>query len=86
MYICPVCGKEYDKKRSINAHMLKAHYDDYKAHNFSLSEYLHQGDPDIRPLDLSVESEAVAYREGYRFIDACGYCFTSEEVKEKGWI
>lgn len=94
VFNCPLCPKFYDNRRSLNAHMLKAHYDDYKAHSFFIDAYddvfedgVEDTDKvDVRALDLSVEAEKMAYDEGYRFInEADGMCYTVDEVKEKGW-
>ena len=94
IYNCPLCSKFYDNRRSLNAHMLKAHYDDYKAHGCSIDAYNSMDgmkevieNISVRPLDLSVEVEKLAYDEGYRFInDADGMCYTVDEAKAKGWL
>ncbi len=95
IYNCPLCSKFYDNRRSLNAHMLKAHYDDYKAHGCSIDAYDDVvddvvddvGSVVLRPLALGVEAEKMAYDEGYRFInDADGMCYTVDEAKAKGWL
>ena len=98
IFNCPLCTKFYDNRRSLNAHMLKAHYDDYKEHGFSIDSYddvtadaareedSRKHSDNFRPLDLSVENEAIAYKEGYRFIDDADICYTIDEAKDKGWI
>ena len=94
---CPICGKEYDNNRRLNAHMLKAHIESYRAHDCKLANY-GAGDAikavvekaitvpaDLRPLNLENMVERQAYNEGFRYISG-GECYTSAEVKEKGWL
>lgn len=39
MSVCPICQKEYKNNRALNAHMLKAHIEDYRAHDCKIANY-----------------------------------------------
>lgn len=88
MYKCKICGKEYEKRRSINAHMMKAHMEEYKQAGYKLENVSAEvaggaGDKvhDLRVLNLNDSAEAEAYRQGYRFIDKDENLYTMEEAK-----
>lgn len=92
MLKCPVCNREYEGNRQLHGHMLKAHQEEYKKYGNRVANMIEGKKPiesdrpeGFRLLNKSVDFEAVAYKEGYRY--RCkDYFYTSDEVKEKGWI
>ncbi len=87
---CPICGKEYENGRQLHGHMLKAHQAEYKEAGNKVSNMIESKKKIDRPsgfrlLNKSVESEAEAYSEGYRYIDH-EYYYTHDEAIEMGWI
>lgn len=38
-YICPICGKAYQKYKGLHGHMLLAHREEYAANGYSLGAY-----------------------------------------------
>lgn len=87
MFKCPICEKEYINGRQLHGHMLKAHQEEYKKHGNKVANF-HKGKDrpaGFRLLNKANVDEANAYNDGFRYTDG-EYVYTSDEVKEKGWI
>lgn len=42
--------------------------------------------PKLRILNKNDPDELVAYNDGYRYIDQEEFCYTSQEVRDEGWL
>lgn len=86
MVKCKLCGKEYKNRRGLNAHLLKAHIDEYRQSGCKLDQFCTgvqnvNDDVQIRPLNLEDEAEQRAYESGYRFTDGDNL-YTDDDMRK----
>lgn len=102
MIKCKICGSECETRRQMHGHMMRNHYDQYKAAGFDMDD-LTEGAPlrahvaqalkDYprpagfrRLLSYKTISEARAIEAGYAFVDGEENLYTEAEARAKNWI
>lgn len=100
MLKCKICGVEKATKREMHGHLIRMHYEEYKATGCSMADLVDL-DPEaeeeikqekarkkpagFRLLIRTNELENAAYKEGYRYTDG-ETVWTEQEARQKGWI
>ena len=100
MLKCRICGTEKATKREMHGHLIRMHYDEYKAVGCNLEKFVDmdmEAEEEVKQerkkkkpagfrfLIRTNELENAAYKEGYRYTDG-ETVWTEQEARQKGWI
>lgn len=100
MLVCNLCGTEKATKREMHGHLIRMHYEVYKAKGCDMTKFVtmdaeteeevkqerkKKKPAGFRFLNRTNELENAAYKEGYRYTDG-ETVWTEEEARKKGWI